>query len=366
MKKICYLGNVQSIHLRKFANHFSKNDWEVHVITWRRLKDLSSLNSNIIVHYINFPPHKVFKLGSALEINKIINKIKPDILHAHYIKTFGAVLGLYLSLFGHVPTILSAWGRQNLIESKFIHKKLVTNAIVKADIIHIDGELMKPVLKNLGASDEKIRLIHYGTNITKFNPSLNNMDICMKFGLKNGPVVISIRNLYPIYDIETLIRAVPNVLNEISNVNFVIAGSGPDEKKLTDLIFQLDIAANVKLIGSIDHNKLPCYLASSDIYISTSLSDAGLSASTAEAMACGLPVIITDFGDNSLWVKNDKNGFIIPLKNPDVLAQKIIQLVKNPELRLTCGQKNREIIEKYSNFEIEMQKFESVYDILIK
>ncbi len=98
-----------------------------------------------------------------------------------------------------------------------------------------------------------------------------------------------------------------------------------------------------------------------DVYVSTSLSDAGLAASTAEAMACGLPVVITDFGDNRKWIEDGESGFIVPLKDPKALAEKIIYLLKNKDIRREFGMRNRKIIEEKNNYYREMEKMENSY-----
>jgi glycosyltransferase involved in cell wall biosynthesis len=126
----------------------------------------------------------------------------------------------------------------------------------------------------------------------------------------------------------------------------------------------LGISDSVKFVGFIPNEKLPEYLASADVYVSTSLSDAGLAASTAEAMACGLPVIVTDFGDNRRWVKNGVNGFIVPLRDPKTLADKIVYLLKNENIRKEFGIRNRIIIEKKNNYYKEMERMEHIYEVL--
>lgn len=64
-----------------------------------------------------------------------------------------------------------------------------------------------------------------------------------------------------------------------------------------------------------------------DVYVSTSLSDAEIPTSTAEAMACGLPVIVTDAADNKKWIDNGVNGFVVPAKDPKSSSEKIMYLV---------------------------------------
>jgi len=107
-------------------------------------------------------------------------------------------------------------------------------------------------------------------------------------------------------------------------------------------------------------------LNNADIYVSTSLSDSGLAASTAEAMASGLPVIVSDSGDNRQWVDDNKGGFVIPLKSPEILAEKIIYLLKNKTLLKSFGEYNRKIIEERNNYHKEMGKMEKLYEEITK
>ena len=83
-------------------------------------------------------------------------------------------------------------------------------------------------------------------------------------------------------------------------------------------------------------------------------------------MACGLPVIVTDSGDNRKWIKNDENGYVVPQKNPQALANKILLLLKQPDLKRSFGIKNRLLIEKSYNYYTEMEKAERLYEMIIE
>jgi glycosyltransferase involved in cell wall biosynthesis len=187
-----------------------------------------------------------------------------------------------------------------------------------------------------------------------------------KLGVLDLPVVISIRNLKPIYDVESLINAAPLVLKEIPEARFVILGRGSQEAYLKKLASSLGISTNVSFVGLVSHDELPQYLASSDVYVSTSLSDGGLAASTSEAMACGLPVVITDFGDNGKWVEDGVSGFLVPLRDPETLAARIVYLLQTKDDRIKFGQANRQIIEERNSYEREIAKVGKLYEELIE
>jgi len=213
----------------------------------------------------------------------------------------------------------------------------------------------------LGTEPSKIKLVYFGTDTNKFKPAQKNKRLQEKMGIVDSPTVISLRSLEPIYDIESLIQSIPLILKEIPETKFIIAGVGSQEVKLKEQAESLGIYQSVKFTGQILNDKLPEYLNSVDLYVSTSLSDAGLSAATAEAMACGLAVVITEFGDNRKWVKDGENGFIVPLKEPKTLAEKIIYLLKNEDVRIEFGRRNREIILERNDYYKEMDKMEKIY-----
>lgn len=362
---ICYLGNAAAIHVQRWVNYLAERGWKVDLITWHPPSKYHKIHPDVSVHRILFPPHYITRYGALLEITRLIIKIRPEIVHACNISTFGTLAGLYNCLSGFKPIVLTAFGSDILIDAKSYKKWLIKYALKKADSITCDAEHIREELIGLGADPQKISLIYFGTDIQKFSPKQNGEIIREKMTVNDSPMIISLRNLEPIYNIESLIKAIPTVLKEVPEAKFVIVGRGSQEGKLKELANSLRVSDNIRFIGFIANNELPEYIASANIYVSTSLSDAGLAASTAEAMACELPVIITDFGDNKKWVENNVNGFLIPLKDPNSLADKIIYLIKNPDVRRVFGNRSRKIIEEKNNYFTEMDKIETIYIDLI-
>ena len=367
--KICFFGDTAAFHLWRWSKYFANKEHEVHVVTF---------NPNITGDYGNVQVHAVRKKmpGAALlnrimstipmviDLKKLIKNINPDIIHSH---SAGGYAWMPI-LLGFHPLIVTPWGSDVLIhvqESK-IEKLFTILALKKADLITCDGENTKKAIMDLGISSQKIKFITFGVDIQKFKPGLTNKAFKEKLGLVNSKIVISTRFLTPVHNAETLIKAIPPVLEKIANVKFVIVGGGPQKEYLMDLAKALDIFNAVKFIGNVSEDEMVRYLQVADVYVSTSLSESGLAASTAEAMACELPVINTSTGDIKLWIKDGEGGFIVPTKNPEVLSEKIIYLLKNEKIRKKFGKINRKIIEERNNYYREMAKMENLYKKLIK
>jgi len=352
--KICYIADAQSIHTQRWVKWFAEHGHEVHLIA-----EYPAELENVKIHLVKERGGVINFVRRTWQTMKTVKKIKPDILHAHYVTGYG----FFGAFSGFHPLIITAWGSDVLIDAKesFFKRVVVKYALRKADLITCDGENMREAMTKLGADSQKINIIYFGIDTQKFSPKQRSEKLREELGISNSPMIISLRNLEPIYDIESLVKSVPLVLKDIPEAKFVIAGRGSREAELKRLAKSIGVLDSIMFIGMIPNDELPQYLTSADIYVSTSLSDAGLAASTGEAMACGLPVIITDFGVNREWVEDGKNGFIIPLKNPKALAEKIITLLGNEDLRTKFGKKNRKIIEERLNYYIEMEKMEKLY-----
>ncbi len=367
--KICFLGDAAATHLRRWAKYFAEKGHETHIITF---------NPNTLDGYGNIQIHIVEKKISGKNwlfrtmntipmifvLKKLIKNIKPDIIHIHSAGGY-AWIGI-LARFH--PIIITPWGSDILIsgyQSK-IEMFLTKLALKKSDLITCDGENTKKVMVGFGIPSQKIKFITFGVDIEKFKPVLEKREIRKRLHLLDSKTVISTRFLTPVHDVETFVKSIPLVLKKIPETKFVIVGNGPQKEYLMNLAKTLDVFNEIKFVGGLSEEEMIFYLKSADIYVSTSLSESGLAASTAEAMACELPIINTNTGDIELWIKNDEGGFIIPTKNPKALAEKIIYLLKNKDARIKFGKENRKIIEKRNNYYKEMAKMENIYKELIK
>ena len=368
---ICFLGSAESIHTLKWAQYFADKKHNVHLISYEPL--LKGYNPGDIKLYFlkKKIPTQIWPLNTLLNlpltllrVKTLIKKIKPDIINAHYVTSYGTLA----ALLGFHPLIITAWGSDILVTPKKFPpcKWSVKYALKKADLITCDAEHMKKAMTKFGVPASKIRIINFGIDTQRFSPGPKNKELKERLGISEKKIIISLRSLYPIYDIETIIKAAPFVLKEYPKTIFIIAGEGFQENELKNLAKELNVSGSIKFVGFIPNEELPDYLRTADVYVSTSLSDAGIAASTAEAMTCGLPVVITDTGENRKWVKNGENGFLIPVKNPEILAEKIIYLLKNENIAKELGRKNRKIIEERNDYCKEMAKMEEIYYSLLK
>lgn len=354
--KICFLASAASIHSHKWINFFSDLGCE---IVWVSL-DPSTIK---IAENIDYHEFKNVSLYNVYKFRALISKFNPDITHVHYLGNY-ALLGVFS---GARCIVATPWG-SDVIEGKksFIKKLIISKILHKSNLITCDAYHMREEVKQFGVSSKKINIINFGIDTERFSHKDIVDNELSSLGITEKLKVISLRDFEPVYDIENLIRSIPLVLTEIPDVQFILLGRGTLKTNIKSLVKDMNLDNSVLFLDYIDNVKMPYIMSSADVLVSTSLSDAGIAGSTAEAMSCELPVVVTDSGENSRWVDHGKNGFLITVSDPRELAQHIILLLQNKDLRHSMGEKARETILAHNDYATEMGKMYLLYKDLLQ
>ena len=359
--KILYLAAANSIHSYRWIKYFAHAG---HDIAWISLApSIFEPIQGVYYFEINRELGPFSLVGAVNKIRRILGQFKPDVLHVHSVGTYG-MMGL---LSGFNPIIATPWGSDIILNKKSPLKRFFISRILKrAKVITCDALHMRDEIMQFGVSADRIHIINFGIDTIQFSPGPPSPTFQNMINSIDSTKVISLRSFELIYDIETLLRAIPKVLDRCPTTRFILVGKGSLEKELKSLTSKLQIDHAVSFIGFLANEKLIDALRSVDIYVSTSLSDAGISASTAEAMACGLPVIVTDSGENARWINDGENGYIIPIREFEALADRIIALIENPELRQRFGRAGRETIRQRNDYQDEMLKMGDLYSNFLR
>lgn len=364
---ICFLADIRSIHTKRWIDYFVRGN-EIHLISLDYSPE--EMNSVSLEDYVRTGVHihilpRSFPsvVLNSRRVRKLIDRIRPDLVHAHFITQYG----YWGARSGFHPFVLSGWGDDVLIHPKKpVLSYFVNYALKSADTITCDGKNSLNAILDLGIARDKIQLIYHGVDTKKFSPVKRDPDLFFQIFGNSWPVVTCIRGFNPIYNPETFIRAIPLIINDVPETNFLIGGKGFEETRIRALADNLGVSRYIRFCGQIPHEKIPPYLASSDVYVSVSLSDGGVAVSTFEAMASGVAVVVSDVGDTRLWIHDHENGFVVPVRSPAIVAEKVVSLLLNPALRAIYGQSNRTLIEQQQNYYKEMEKVHTLYKDLVK
>ncbi len=370
--KICLCANGSSIHTKRWINYFVDRGHEVHLVSNISYKYKSS-KFHILKNYTNNRHLNFF--GYCLQIKKIINKIKPDIIHSHYATTYG-FLG---ALSGFHPLIVSVWGSDVLVEPKNskVFDFFTRYALKKADLIipmaTPKAEFMKNYLiKSFCVPEDKIQRIPWGIDPTIFKRGYKQEVEKLRENLKiqkNTKIILSARHMDPKYGIKYLIKVIPYLTKKYPNTKLIIlrgGGSKEYENKMKNLSSKLRVSDKIIFIQKHINTKEMCvYLNLADIFVSLTKTDQ-FACSLMEGMACGTIPIVSNIEVYQQYLKNKKNALFVEPENPKDIAEKIIYCFKHPEIKNKFYKINRKIIEKDEDWNKNARKMEELYKKLIK
>lgn len=233
-----------------------------------------------------------------------------------------------------------------------IDKKVLTNAKIVTTVSQNSAD----ELQRYYGIRKDISVVYNGVDTDFFRPG--NLKKESNYVLYTGALVSK-------KGVIDLIKAAKYVIQKVPDIHFVITGKGPLEKTLRNLSKQLKIEKNVFFKGFVSRNELLKYYQNALMYIFPSYYE-GLPTVILEAMACGVPVVATNIKSNSEVITNGKTGLLVEKKNPKVLAESILSLIENQELREYLGNNGRHLIMKKYAWRIISNRFLEIYRTIVR
>ena len=248
------------------------------------------------------------------------------------------------------------------MKKSIIKRCLQRAALVTCDALHIKKEILQIV----PSATDKIKIINFGIDTQRFyRASEDSVTFLFPFKTRSK-IVLSTRNFESVYDLETLINAIPVVRSLGGDVLFVLVGSGSQQEYLTRMCEDLGVVSEVCFLGRVPNDDLVKILSAADVYVSTSLSDAGIAASSAEAMSCELPVVLSNTGENNQWISHGENGFLFSAGDHVELAHTLLKVLQLPlDDQRALGNRARQTILDRNDFDTEMEKVNALYQAIL-
>jgi len=349
--RILFLSDAGTYHTNRWVNHFVDRGHRCYLVTLD--EGIKTKAEEFLLPTKTLPDFLRYPL-SVGRIRRILAEIRPDLINAHFVPNYG-LIGALLKFH---PLVISTWGSDVLIspEKSFLHKLRARYVLREADLVTADAEVSARAVRKLGVENAKVLVSPMGVEKSLLGQRER----------KEKPylLVLSNRRLEPLYDLTTLLRAVPQVKKEVQKeVRFVILGEGSQKDQLAGMARELNVEKCVEFKGVVSRECLLDYYRESDVYVSTSRSDS-TSVSLLEAMNFGLLPIVTDIPGNREWIGEGRNGFLFPAGDHRSLAQRIIYAAGEFDRRAEFGERNAEIIQKKAIWEENMRAVEEEFLIL--
>ncbi len=266
----------------------------------------------------------------AGSLRKVVRTFRPEIIHAGPIQSaaFLAVLSGYAR-----KLVAVSWGYDLLVDApSSAWMRFVTRYTLRRSAAFVgDCETIRNLAISYGMHPQRIVTFPWGVDLSHFTPAADKPPAQEPF------TFLSTRAWAPIYGVDVLAQAFVQVARRYPQTHLVMLGNGPLAAKLRQIFLRAGVSEQVTFPGLIGYADLPRFYRLADLYVSASHSD-GSSISLLEAMACGVPALVSDIPGNREWVTPGENGWWFHDGAVDDLAEKMAQAV---EFRLRLPEMGR-------------------------
>ena len=376
MKKIVHiitkleLGGAQdnTITTCRFLN---KEKYKVYLLSGKggildnEVKDLNTIFIKELVREIN----PFYDFITLFKIYKILKKISPDIVHTHSSKA--GILGRWASYFLKISSkkdlkIIHTFhgfgftpSQGFFIRNFFVFLEKVTGKISDV-LIFVSEENLKKAKKLKIGDFKKYNLIHSGIHLDRFDIEVDVDKKKEEFGIEKDFFVVGMVACFKKQkNVLTFIDVAKEIKKEFEKVKFVIVGDGVLRKEIEKKIKEYSLKDSFILTGwRRDVNEI---IKIFDVSVLTSLWE-GLPRFIIESFYCGIPVVASKVDGNIDVVKDGENGFLIEPFDVNGYREKILYLLRNPDVRKKMGERGREIVNGDFDIRVMVKRIEDLYD----
>ncbi len=259
-----------------------------------------------------------------------------DLIHANWVIT-GAIALMVKGLL-NIPVVLTVHNTR----LRHFPEWLTRYVVGKVDMVISPHPELTEIIRTFG----KKRLVEI-PNMIDFDEVGLTKDVSQlrkELGIKDEMIVTYVARLVEWKDPWTFVKSIPFVINELKNVKFLVIGGGTLENDLRQLIKKLNIGKYVVVTGQ--RNDIGSILEVSDVFAALSTVENIWSMTIVEAMTAGVACIITRVGSTGEVLDHLKNSYLIPPKDERALAEGIVRLLKDEELRKGLSDCAKELMAK--------------------
>lgn len=285
-----------------------------------------------------------------LSLLNLLKKEHFDLVSTHWILPNGFIAYLVWLILKTPYTVSLAGSDVYLANKNIFFSFMARKAAQKAGLVSADSPQYIKELKKTGAKFKRAHVVPYPADTSLLHPNSSGVSE-LKKNLQiseRDVLLLAVGRLIHKKGFQYLLPAFQKVSQKKKNVFLVMVGDGDLKHNLEMLSLKLKIENNVRFVGNIERDKIGLFYNVADIFIMPSIKDEqgnidDRPVALLEAIACGKPVVATNFPGNSLSIKDSVSGFLVPQKNIDAMSSAILRLIKSDSLRRSMSYEAKKI-----------------------
>ncbi|HEX9332306.1 MAG TPA: glycosyltransferase family 4 protein [Anaerolineales bacterium] len=292
----------------------------------------------------------------TFDLRRLTREIKPDLIHAGPIQNCAFIA----ALSGFRPILTMSWGYDLVqdAERNSWMKRITTYVLRNSTFFISDAKVSRGKAIAFGMNPERTVIFPWGVDIDHFTQKTFKRSSVQTFTL------FCSRTWESIYGVDVLAKAFVKVAALNPKVNLILLGGGSQGAKIRQILMSSGVLDRVHFGGHVTQVDLPRWYHMADLYISPSHVD-GSSVSLMEALASGLPCLVSDIPGNREWIVDGENGWLFRDGDADDLVEKILYAIKNRKSFKKIGESARKTAEQKADWKKNFGKLLEAYDSVI-
>jgi glycosyltransferase involved in cell wall biosynthesis len=302
-------------------------------------------------------------LGLMPAFQEVLARTRPDLVQAGPVQS----CGFMAAASGFHPFLIVSWGSDILVDADRDDqwRRMTRTALERSDMLLCDSNVVRErCIRLVGYDESRIVQFPWGIDLETFAPGPRPFELCGAPGPPDAFLVLSTRSWEPIYGIEVLLEAFRLARADNPALRLLLLGDGSLAGRIDRNIRRHELGDAVARPGMVPHERLADCFRSVDLYVSCSQSD-GASISLLEAMATGLPAVVSNIPGNREWIRHGENGWLAPVGDSSLVASQILEAAALPEnRRQEIARLNRRIAEDRADWDANFPRLLEAYDQL--
>jgi glycosyltransferase involved in cell wall biosynthesis len=250
-----------------------------------------------------------------------------------------------------------------------LNKNLTTRLLYRwlVDMVVVTGgeRTRRGLVDRDGLAADRVAAFPIGLDVEYFRPAPADPDLRLELGLSNKQLLVGLISYLRTYKgHEYFIEAARQILAKRDDVTFIIVGEGPEEQPIRRLIEQLGLTSRIRMLGF--RNDLLNVFRSLDVFVIPSVEGDTIPQVLMQALAMGLPVVSTTVGSIPDVVIEGETGFVVPPRDAQALADRVLPLLDDAGLRARMGANGRALVERFYSIDKMLDRMEEVYSTLVR
>lgn len=366
--KILYLADCRSQHTKRYVRFFKDQGHEVHIFdTNDHTEDLQDIEIHCPRPFTGKRSTNNFGdlfVHTVFELNRLIDRVRPDILHGHYLTMWG----WWGAFTGFQPYVTTVWGSDIFLDTGNDFNRRFTEVCLKEScLVTADSMDLLEATARLRRKRDGLTYVPFGIDVEVFRPGYDVSMLAKRLDVVGKKIVLSPRQFKPAANIDIIIRAIPKVVARIPDAIFILKtyltkGSCTTEyeRSLRELVQEMKIQDHVIFMGDADFAEMPMLYNLSDVMVTLRDTD-GSACSMLECMACKTPIVASNIESMREWIKDGENGRVVDRHSPDTVADAILEILLDQDKKTQFVNSSYALVHEKADYRKNWSEVEDLY-----